>query len=399
MDAGASAAHGRGLRAVVIGAGWAGEGHTLALRHCGVEVVALCARDPDAVRAVASRLGVPQASTDWRRTLEDVRPDVVTLATPANLREEAVDVAAGLGCHILCEKPLAATAPAAAHLLQRVASAGVKHAYGATQRYDPSVAWLAELVREGAVGSLRQIEGTFRRRMRAPLTPWTWVDDLASGGGLLNNGFTHWAAILQAVVGGPPLWATGAASATRDRAPVVAGVHDFRRLAELTPSPEAAAQLEWRACDADFAYAALFAFAAPDGREVRGSMLADGALPETWPPSGWRFYGDDGVLVATGAFSFEVARRRGAGDEPEPLPVPERLRRALPQTGQALVDKWAALAGDFLADVRGEAHRPYPTFEDGWRIQAMVDAIRAGRSPAAGLAAPDPGGPAGTAPV
>ena len=31
------------LRAVVIGAGWAGEGHTRALQACGIEVVAICA--------------------------------------------------------------------------------------------------------------------------------------------------------------------------------------------------------------------------------------------------------------------------------------------------------------------------------------------------------------------
>jgi hypothetical protein len=163
------------------------------------------------------------------------------------------------------------------------------------------------------------------------------------------------------------------------RAPVVPGVHDFRRRAELTPTPEAAAGLEWRACDADFAFAALFAFAAPDGRSVPGSLLADGSLPETWPPNGWRFYGNDGVLTATGAFAFEVARRRAPDSEPEPLPVPDRLRLALPQTGEALVDKWAALVRDFLADIRGEPHAAYPTFLDGWRIQAMIDGIRTGR--------------------
>ena len=59
------------LRAVVVGAGWAGEGHTLALRHAGVDVVAICARRQDVVRSVADRLGVEEASMDWRRTLEN----------------------------------------------------------------------------------------------------------------------------------------------------------------------------------------------------------------------------------------------------------------------------------------------------------------------------------------
>ncbi len=40
-----------GLHAVVVGAGFAGEGHTLALRENGVAVEAICARTPLAVQA------------------------------------------------------------------------------------------------------------------------------------------------------------------------------------------------------------------------------------------------------------------------------------------------------------------------------------------------------------
>ncbi len=75
----------RRLRAIVVGAGFAGEGHTLALRHAGVEVVALCARRPGArqdfalacdcgrlarVRAVRCRGGHPShaCATPWGPT-------------------------------------------------------------------------------------------------------------------------------------------------------------------------------------------------------------------------------------------------------------------------------------------------------------------------------------------
>ncbi|MDA1193125.1 MAG: Gfo/Idh/MocA family oxidoreductase, partial [Candidatus Poribacteria bacterium] len=79
------------LSAVVIGAGWAGEGHTRALRYAGVEIVAICARQPEIVGTVASNLGIPEASTDWRRTVETIRPDVIALATPAALRAEVIE--------------------------------------------------------------------------------------------------------------------------------------------------------------------------------------------------------------------------------------------------------------------------------------------------------------------
>ena len=83
----------RQLTAVVIGAGWAGEGHTLALQHNNVHVACICARQLDVVGAVAERLQAPQASTDWQRVLAEIKPDIVSLATPASLRREVIEAA------------------------------------------------------------------------------------------------------------------------------------------------------------------------------------------------------------------------------------------------------------------------------------------------------------------
>ena len=88
------------LKAVVVGAGWAGEGHTKALQHCGVEVVAICARRQEIVGKVASNLGIAIASTDWRQTLMEVKPDIVALATPAILRTPVIELAVQLGAHL-----------------------------------------------------------------------------------------------------------------------------------------------------------------------------------------------------------------------------------------------------------------------------------------------------------
>ena len=52
------------LRAVVIGAGWASEGHTVALRDAGVEVVALCGRTPEPTRQRAAQLGIADVRLD-----------------------------------------------------------------------------------------------------------------------------------------------------------------------------------------------------------------------------------------------------------------------------------------------------------------------------------------------
>jgi predicted dehydrogenase len=317
-----------------------------------------------------------------------VRPEIVGLATPAALRGEVVEAAAAQGAHLFCDKPLAATAPEARRLYELADRAGVRHAYAATQPYGPSVAWLAELVRGGAIGRLREIDGTFRSAaFQSPLTPWSWADRVASGGGVLNNGLPHWLGILAAITGGGPVRVTGAALAGRERAPVVPELHDFRQLRAQTPTPEAAAHLEWRACDADVGFSALLRFApdqvgapaASEAQEVPVTLSANFGLAAAFPPNGLRLYGEEGTLVAEGAFSYQIFRLRGPEAEREPLPVPERLVAELRTLGADAFNKWGALARDFVAAIRGEEHRPYLTFQDGWRYQEAIDAIRAGR--------------------
>jgi predicted dehydrogenase len=381
---------GDALRGVVIGAGWAGEGHTLALRAAGVDVVALCARRPSAAAATAARLGIPEASADWRTTLATRRPDVVALATPAALRGPVIDAAAELGCHVYCDKPLATTAAEARRLYERMAATGLKHAYAATHGLEPSAVWLGELLRSGLVGALREIEVGLRLGPPAALKPWSWNDSLAAGGGLLNQGFTHLLAVLQTVTGGRPLRVVGHARALRDRAPVVpedaAAPGPSGRAP--APTPEAAAALEWRACDADHAYWALLEFAAapPAAAPVPVTITASLLVRPVWPPNTLRVYGDAGLLLAEGLFAYEVSRQAEPDAPREPLPVPPRLVEALPRVSDrinpyfgAVENKWAALARDFVADVRGEPGPPYLTFRDGWRFQEAIDAIRAAR--------------------
>src|SRR5687768_17617432 len=127
------------LKAIVIGAGWAGEGHTTALRAAGVEVVALCGRTPEPTSRVAKKLDIPAVHFDGHRALEEFRPDIVAIATPAGPHREIAEAAANQLCHILCDKPLATNAVDARAMLLAVERAGIKHAYGTTSRYAPAL--------------------------------------------------------------------------------------------------------------------------------------------------------------------------------------------------------------------------------------------------------------------
>jgi predicted dehydrogenase len=113
------------LRAVIIGAGWAGEGHTLGLRDAGVDVVALCGRTPEPALAKAAQLGVSEVRFDWHAALEEFRPDIVAIATPGDVHRAIAEHAAALGCHIVCEKPLATRAADARAMLEEVIEAAL----------------------------------------------------------------------------------------------------------------------------------------------------------------------------------------------------------------------------------------------------------------------------------
>lgn len=370
----------RKLRAVVIGAGWAGEGHTIALQHCGVEVVSICARNQDVVRAVAERLGVANASTDWRESLTALKPDIVGLATPASLRTEVVELAASLGSHILCDKPLAVNADEAERMVRIVKKASVKDAFASTHRYDPSLVWAAELIGEGAIGKLREIHIIFRLPGSRELRPWSWYDSLAQGGGALNTAHTHFLGILERITGGQLAAVVGEGRAVRRRAPFVPDIHDGRVLGQRPRlTPEEAAGLEWRECDSEDTYSALHRFM-PDGSStpepVQAFVKVEFGAPQPGRTNGWSFYGERGTLIGEGFFPIAISRQNGS--ELEPLPVPQRLLDALPQLAHAPHSKWAALARDFVADIRGEPHDSYLTFRDGWRYQVAIDAIRQG---------------------
>lgn len=350
------------MRAVVVGAGYAAEGQVAAFRHLGVEVAAVCGRQTDVVEAFAQRLGIAQASTDWEATLRRVRPDVVCLATPAALREPVVRVACELGCDVFCDKPLAATVDEAERILAMVEAAGVRHAYAATRRYDPSVQALAAWVRAEPLGRLLEVEVRLTSALVAPL-PWSWVLDLAQGGGLLNNHFPHVLAILETVLGGTVARASGTACFDISSAPVLEEIHDYRSHVERIEvlSPDEIAALEHRPTDADTRYSADLVFDTSWGEvpvAVRSGFGGE---------SRWVFRFERGEVRALGELSFEPVTVPEGGS-PQPLPVAP----ALPDTGHPLGDRYARLARAML----GEVDETYPTFVDGLRTQRAISAIR-----------------------
>ncbi|MCC6580221.1 MAG: Gfo/Idh/MocA family oxidoreductase [Phycisphaeraceae bacterium] len=148
----------RPVRVGVVGCGVVAEyGHIPAIHGDNLaEIVGFA--DPDAARrdAMASKYGKP-AFAGLEEMIAGVPMDVVTLATPPSARPELIRLAASHGLHAFCEKPLADTLEQSREMVRRMDDAGLMIGMAFVYRGRADVQRMMELVREGAIGTLRAV--------------------------------------------------------------------------------------------------------------------------------------------------------------------------------------------------------------------------------------------------
>jgi UDP-N-acetylglucosamine 3-dehydrogenase len=155
------------LRVAVIGVGAMGANHALVLGALpDAELVAVA--DSDSARLDELSPGRPlRAYEDYRRMLDEERPDAVTIAVPTRLHEEVALACIERGVPLLVEKPLAASVEEGERLRAAAESAGVPLMVGHVERFNPAVRELAQRLRDGAIGRVYQV----RTRRVGPFYP------------------------------------------------------------------------------------------------------------------------------------------------------------------------------------------------------------------------------------
>jgi predicted dehydrogenase len=151
------------VRVGIVGGGpWAQQVHATALStHPRARLAGFWTRRPAVADELATRFGT-QAFADPEQLFDAV--DVVAFAVPPRVQGELAVRAAAAGRHLICEKPLADTVPAARAVVDAVRAAGVHSSLVLTLRHDESIrAWLAGLSPAPAgpdtVGSARWLSG------------------------------------------------------------------------------------------------------------------------------------------------------------------------------------------------------------------------------------------------
>ena len=124
-------------------------------------VLAIASRDLTRARAAADALGIPRAYGSYAELLQDAEIEAVYNPLPNHLHVPISIEAAAAGKHVLCEKPIALTAAEAQKLVEARDHAGVLIQEAFMVRCHPQWLRARALVREGRIGELRVVQGSF----------------------------------------------------------------------------------------------------------------------------------------------------------------------------------------------------------------------------------------------
>jgi predicted dehydrogenase len=149
----------------------------------GAELAAVGSRTPQAAAAFAGRHGFARSHGSWAELAADPEVDVVYVATPHAAHLDAAMACLAGGKAVLCEKPMTLDLASAALLVQEARTRELFLMEAMWMRLNPAIRGMAELIRDGAIGEVTNIQADFG--LQGPFEATHRLRDPALGGGAL----------------------------------------------------------------------------------------------------------------------------------------------------------------------------------------------------------------------
>lgn len=348
-----------GVRAGIIGAGFIGGVHAHAARASGAVLSLIANHTEESARAAASQLGALGAARSAEELIKSADVDVVHICTPNATHVAYAELALRAGKHVICEKPLAATAEAAHRLLTAARQAGVIAAVPFVYRYYPTVREARGRIAGAGSEKLWLLHGSYLQDWLASSEVTNWRVDPAVGGGSRAFGDigVHWCDLMEFTTG--------------------------HRITRLTA--RFARAFAERGSGADAA-----SVGTEDGATVlfetdlgaTGSVVVSQVSPGRKNRLWFSFDGSDTSYV----FDQELPDTLWVGGRQENTVIPRgpdtltshgaaayaRLPAGHPQGYQ---DSFNAFVADVYAATTGAVPEGLPTFEDGHRAALLTEAV------------------------
>ena len=181
-----------------------------------VEIVAVASRDLARAQAYASEHGIRRAHGGYEALLADGGVEVVYNPLPNSLHAGWSINALNAGKAVLCEKPLASNAAQAGQMVAAARRANRPLIEAFHYRHHPVARFIAERVRSGDLGRLRQIDATLNIPGRLLAPDDIRFQEALAGGATMDLG-SYCINILRLVAGEEPTVTEASASTVSPR--------------------------------------------------------------------------------------------------------------------------------------------------------------------------------------
>jgi len=327
-------------------------------------------------RQAAERFGWEEHTCDWRAVAEASDIGLVDICTPNDLHAEIALSAIAAGKNILCEKPLAMSADEAWTMYEAAEQAGVVHAVGFNYRMTPAVQMAKRLIDEGKIGRIYHFRGFYLQDFGIdPKLPLSWRFQAArAGSGSLGDIGAHVIDMAQYLVGDLARVTADAETFVHDR-PLATSVLDTLAMARQGSPSTARGTV-----DVDDGVSFLIRFA-------NGAM---GTIEATRFAYGRKNHLAFEVNGDCGSIRFDWERRNElyfySADDPAdqqgfktiiagpPHPYGEAMW-PMAGIGTGYLESTVILLQELSYALAGKGGA-MPTFEDGWKVCAVLDAVQ-----------------------
>lgn len=357
----------RELRIGLIGAGYMGKAHTVALQGVGAtfepalrpvcEMIATSTAEGAA--AHAGRWGWKRSAGQWRELVDDPAVDAVMIATPPRTHLEMVMACVAARKPIFCEKPLGASVEESLAMTEAVERAGLANMVGFNYIRTPASQLARQIIASGEIGEVIQVNAEHvEDYLHDPTLPASWRTRIATGteAGALGDVAPHIVNACLRLVG-----------------PIASLVADARIVQAVRPGPDGPENVE-----NDDLGQMLLRFAGGATGSISFSRMAAGRkMGYTYRITGTRgaiaFDQEDQNALWLYDASREPARRgfqkllMGPA-HPDYLAFNQGVGHGTGYNEQIVIE-----ARDFLQAVAtGEA--VWPTFRDGYEVDRVIAA-------------------------
>lgn len=181
------------IRIGIIGTGFARTVQIPAFQKCeGAEIVSISSAHLENAEETAREFNIAHYTDDWRETVRNETVDLICIAAPPVFHREMTLLALEDEKHVLCEKPMAMNAAEAREMLEKSREKNLLALVDHELRFLNGRQAARAMIQSGEIGRIRHAKYNFRAPHRgAADAPWNWWSDVAAGGGALGAIGSH----------------------------------------------------------------------------------------------------------------------------------------------------------------------------------------------------------------